>query len=477
MDTNKKTGIPVLNRVFDSSVRHTVEGDVPVPDYKPELFKIVKAYGEPIIVQTLAMKNKATVEGLLKITVLYLSGNGEYCGISGRIPFSKQLELKEPVGERYIISCDSVTDYLNCRVVGKRRIEASGEITFNISVTSFGEAETFSAEQAETGIEYRTVTSDMLGSSVHKQTRFTINDAFPFGKNAEILRINAAPAVDSVEISQDGVVVQGNIFVSTVLAGDSDDAVTRRGFTLPFRRMIDSDDDFDVASADASLVSCTVTPDDDGSIEVEASCMLTVDFYGKSQYTVMSDAYGTAYETEIEKREMSVISSVENFNVPFAYTIQSESGNIIDCFAGSIVANWSDNSSVSALLCTVTACDDDISCNEVDINVPIDLSAGQNDIVRANVFVDTVENIGSVVNITGRASGTLIRAATAVAVTDIKTDESRALPNEGHSIVIYYPDEGEDLFEIAKSCRASYRMLSERGITAVDGAPLIIPLI
>ena len=55
--------VSVEQQLCDLTLEHPVETEIMIPDYLPEIFKIVKSFVTPVILQKQVMGGKLTLEG------------------------------------------------------------------------------------------------------------------------------------------------------------------------------------------------------------------------------------------------------------------------------------------------------------------------------------------------------------------------------------------------------------------------------
>ena len=73
----------------------TVEDDYNLPDYKPDLMKMIDAVGEVELEETKVGSQSVFVQGKLKFSVLYRGESGEkrISSLQGEIPFREKINM------------------------------------------------------------------------------------------------------------------------------------------------------------------------------------------------------------------------------------------------------------------------------------------------------------------------------------------------------------------------------------------------
>ena len=177
----------VNETVYDSVVEVPLEADIMLPDYCPDIVKILKCTLNACVKSARAQGRTLQLEGMCSVNVLYLgednsgmSGSGQSAlqlrSVDYKLPYSKSVDLKSEVGQVIVfVSADS--SYCSCRAVSKRRVELRASVSHKLSVVSSGEEQVVAdvAEDTQTpqGIQLRKKT--MQQDAFVTQARETIS--------------------------------------------------------------------------------------------------------------------------------------------------------------------------------------------------------------------------------------------------------------------------------------------------------------
>ena len=104
-----------------------LETEILISDYLPPVFKLVKCFVRPVVLQKQLQPGRLNLDGYLRCTVYYQGEDGAgLCQTEQKLPFSKQLELPEFAFTAWAAQVEGQTEYINCRAVTPRRIEVRG---------------------------------------------------------------------------------------------------------------------------------------------------------------------------------------------------------------------------------------------------------------------------------------------------------------------------------------------------------------
>ena len=88
--------MPQAGTVCTVKAELPLETEILVSDYLPPVFKLVKCFAKPVILQKQLQPGRLTLEGYLRCTVYYQGEEGTgLCQTEQKLPFTKQLELPE----------------------------------------------------------------------------------------------------------------------------------------------------------------------------------------------------------------------------------------------------------------------------------------------------------------------------------------------------------------------------------------------
>lgn len=111
----------VNETVYDSVVEVPLEADIMLPDYCPDIVKILKCTLNACVKSARAQGRMLQLEGMCSVNVLYLgednsgmSGSGQSAlqlrSVDYKLPYSKSVDLKSEVGQVIVfVSADSYT--------------------------------------------------------------------------------------------------------------------------------------------------------------------------------------------------------------------------------------------------------------------------------------------------------------------------------------------------------------------------------
>ncbi len=479
MELNAATDYLGTNELLcDITAEQPVEGEFTIPDYQPEIFKIVKAKAEPIVVQKLAVGSRATVDGYVRLTVIYQSETEQRLyALTQKLPFSKQTDLKEPVDDNSVVLCNATMSYLNCRAVNSRRIDVRGAANIAIKVLSGAGVEVVSDVTGDGAQQQQQVISFVRQIGMDEK-QFTLDEALSldFEDNAEpsILRCDAKAYAENVSVENGRVAVTGaiNVMIALDLSTEDDYRIKRAGFSLPFSQLVDIENATETSKpiAALSVLSASAEIEEDDVVNTSILCALEVRAYEEGSATLVSDVFSTQYELNIEQDIASVTRDVTPVSkeISVRQTIEKPvvGAKLIDYFIMPTAANYQkEDDATIAHISTIFSYllrdpAGDIVCWDHPIEVDVDVDGiGGTPYSALDVVFATVECSETDDSLNLKAEGSLYGSVISVGkqtvVRAVTADTSHAKARPDIALSIYYADAGERIFDIAKAFNTS----------------------
>ena len=114
---------------FELAAEQSVEADISLPDYCPEIKRILKCTVTADILSVQSSDDKITAQGNAAVKVIYIGDNDKLSAYEQNCPVQKSIEF-DRFRSGNSVTVRAVTDYVNCRAVSSRRIDIRGMLTF-----------------------------------------------------------------------------------------------------------------------------------------------------------------------------------------------------------------------------------------------------------------------------------------------------------------------------------------------------------
>ena len=204
--------------LFDGQAEQGVELDHVLPDYYPEIFKIIKCCVTPRVTSTAISGGKLMLDGTAVIRVLYLTENSSALNcVEQRYTWNKTVDIGKAPEQCSdpIITVIPRTDYCNCRAVSSRRIDVRGAISFRITATC---ATKFQLPELPDGLQVLRREVPCTSQPIFTDRQVTVREEIETGAPGieYIVSCDAVPRTDDVRIIANKAVVKGTVTVSAL---------------------------------------------------------------------------------------------------------------------------------------------------------------------------------------------------------------------------------------------------------------------
>lgn len=475
----KKELINICELMFENTSEQAVDGDITLPDYCPDIKRILKCMVTPCLNSAQCVGDRVTVDANAFVQVIYVDDNNNIFCYDKTFPFSKTVELGKQI-DNPVTDVKLKTAYANTRAVSQRRIDIHASVGISIRITGKKEVELI-ADAENCGIQLLkncNFASDFIGQTVKS---FTLNEVMEIGKSKapvrQIIRQKATPVIGEIKVIANKILIKGEIGVSVLYCIDNaDGGYETYENAMPISQIIELDGIEETSDyfARLSIASLNIIPKADSSgekrlFDVTASVCAVIKSDKKIDTAFPCDCYSTMYSVKSEKRLVTFEKIVNNTD---DLIMVKKSEEFLNIAIKEIIAVWCDD-----VVTTYTCVGDElkiIGSTMVSI-LAIDTS-GQPFYAERNVSFEKVKNVengcknlicntDAVVSAVGfvltdsnktdlrveiRLRTSLSRKETAEILTDIQCDTSEIKEKKYSVLTIYFPDDGEMLWNIAR---------------------------
>ena len=281
-----------------------LEGDIVVPDIKPDMAFILQADAKLALDKTEILTDRVNFMGKLYIQVLYLAKGDERLvhsiGVAAAVDDFIHID---GVTNDMWVDIKPDMENIDFRMINDRKI------SYKAIVGVSAKAEAAKAFEVVVNIDglpenQQLKNNLVLNKSVaNKFDRFIVKDSVsvPLGKPniREILQVNIEVGNQDVRIQNGKINVFGELLVTTLYKGENDDSIIEfMEHELPFNGNIEMSECKEDIFADVSFSlteqNIQIKPDDDGEdrlVEIEASLMVNCKVSATVNIEVLEDAH------------------------------------------------------------------------------------------------------------------------------------------------------------------------------------------
>lgn len=321
---NRET-FSALTVVLENSLEQSVEKDFVLPDYYPDIFRILKCSVIPRIVSHTVNDEKITIEIAVLVRVLYLSENDKAIhSIEQKLNFAKTADLNGKC-ENPMIQAKAQCDYANCRVVNRRRLDVRGSVTTYVKVTSEVKSQIVS-DAFGGGIQLKKQIVNYPTKRLNALKRVTVIEELQLAPSkpsvSAIIDVDCSVIVGDKKIIAGKLITKGEAEITmlyTCVDSSGEAGVESMKFNIPFSQIIDVDgidETFD-ACVDIEPGGCEIIPKGEQGEKLECEINLLVSCRAVKYETceIVKDAYSTQCQCQLKSCEGKIDLPPREINV------------------------------------------------------------------------------------------------------------------------------------------------------------------
>lgn len=480
---------------WETRLELPVETEILIPDYLPAVFKIVKCLIEPVVLQNRVTGTRWQSEGYLRCTVYYQSEEPG-CRLyrtEQKFAFEKTVELPDGVYAEGPAQIWGEPEYCNCRAVSEHRIDLRGAYILCGAVLSTKECELLTA-LADCGIEQRTRELTGLQRIAAEEKTLTAETSMALPDVGEaVLDIDGSFLLGSVSLQTGQASVQGTLQMQVCYQPETSEEMEVRQKELSVQQTVElpgvAEDDVCMAWGQVMAATLTAT-ENNGEAGLNITWKLHLEVWHKTARTVVADAYSTVCHTQTVQTSCKLLNPMASLaghvNVALEDDLPDPDVTVKGCLVtlGAAIPTQEESgkSGGISLIGKGTAhvfCADErgeLTCYDK----PFLWRPEGN---WAGTTADTCACMGaSVVRVVSGKSGTrlrveleiettgmLLQATSSEALCEVELGEEYADGNDGPALYLYYAQEGERVFDIAKRYHARAKDLVAANRMECDG--------
>lgn len=475
----KKEPLHIAELMFENTSEQSVDGDITLPDYCPDIKRILKCMVSPCLVSEQCTSDRVTIDANALVQVIYVDDNNEIFCYEKTFPFSKIVEFGKQI-DNPTAEIRMKTAYANARAVSQRRIDIHASIAISVSISGKREIQLVS-DASECGIQlFKNFNnaSDFIGQTVKS---FSLSEVMEIGKSKppvrQIIRQKVTPNLSDIKVISNKLLVKGDVNINILYCADvSDGGYEVYENTMPVNQIIDLEgiDENSKYQSKLCLSSFNIVPKSNSSgekklLDVNISLTAVIKAQKEVDKCFPSDCYSTQCNLKSDKRMVSFEKIIDSYDDMIMIKKGEEFTNTT---IGEIINVWCDDV-VTTYMCT----GDELKIlGSTVVSILGKDDAGQPFYAERTVTFEKIKNIKDgckdlICNSDGNISAvgfvltddnkidlrveirlrvTLIRRNTAELLTDITCDETKPLNKKYSALTIYFCDDGELIWNIAR---------------------------
>ena len=490
-DVNKQK-ISVRSLSFEGCQEVPVDLDFSLPDYCPDIQKILSCKIFPNISSKNISGDRLNIEGTTNIKIIYIDPeNTKLRCYENSAPFSCSIDIKN-TAENAVALTFTKPEYINCRAVNPRKVDIHG--AFGVCTKIYVKKPTEITQSINgNDLEQKIKTVDFSDLVCLSQQQFSINETLEFSENESspevLIHSSAIANINDYKVMPNKIVIKGNLTLKLLYITDQNEGTTKNiDYNIPISQIIDvpGGNENSKYIINANVISHTeqIERTDEqkpNMISTEIKISATVMAYNEKKLKIVEDLYSTDFDIETESKIINLNTLREIIKEDFSHkdSIKLSGTNIskiIDIWSDSCLIKFypkeeNPNFNIKMNLCIIALDNEGVPFYlERIIEFPYSYKSKNNyqnispEIEITPISIGySIPNENTIdIKINFNVFGAIYKPTKINMITLAKTEN---LPPKGKeknaSLTIYYAKKGERLWDIARKYYTSLNLIQK----------------
>lgn len=468
---------------YESTAEQAVEAELILPDYCPEIKRILKCSVCTDIISVQNSSGRVTAQGNASVRLIYVGENDRTSAYEQTVPVQKTVE-SDKLLSGCTVCVKVITDYVNCRALNSRKVDVRAMLTFIFRSLKKRE-ETVMTKAQDAGI--MTLSQDYGFSDLKAvaEKSFNLSEVIELGNDksviGRILDSSAYILIKEKKIINNKILIKGESYIKIHYLSENDSSVCCAEHSIPVSQIVEVEGIGETCDSflNVSITACEAVPKVDSKgetklidLSIRASALILA--FESSPVTLISDAYSTDCPTRNSTKSIEMLNVNTDFDSVFTNKVVLESiGVSVDC----IHAVWCNDIKYGYSLkngkclfsgtyqATIIFVDSDkqqgVIQKPVDFEFTVDL---KEDCERISCY-SSIQLTGCSCSVSGEskielraeitASGKILSSKIVKYVSDIELLEGKSDDRDNCALTVYFCDKNEKVWNIAKKYRTT----------------------
>lgn len=508
MFQEEKQTVGRLELTAETAAEQSLEADLHLPDYCPEISRILRCAVEPSVGSFSLQGDQIAANGTATVRLLYLDAEGNPAAYEQSYPLQRQLRAPENAQD-CVLTLQVRTEYTNCRALDPRRVEVRAMLSFVLTGACCRKEQLLSGVSGG-GMQTQTADDRLLDLIGLSEKSFVLSEVAEIPADrapiSRVLHVGASVLIDETKLISNKALIKGDCEVTAQYLAENG-AVESLVHHLPVSQIIELD-----GLTESSLLQLTpqvtateavLKADASGAmrmLELSVSVHASAAAFLDKTLTLLTDAYSTSGSTELRRRPVELATLDQQFRLSFTNQVVLES---IGVAVGRVLAVWCSDLRFSSTMQEQSCCLRGTYSAEILYE---DQSDTRGFLQKTVSFEDRIPLKGKAERLTVLADLQLLAAACIVTgdsrmelrteiaaqgmilsisqqscVSELQLQPAASQAGDKTALTLYFSEPGETLWEIARHYQTTVAAIKEENQLEDDvikeKAMLLIPAV
>lgn len=478
----EKETLKIYEPLKAANVKAVVDTDIIVPDTKPDVLNILEVNAVPFIQEKYIQSDRISVSGIVDYNILYGGGEEktEVKSIRYKAPFNEQIEIQGVAedSQTYVL-CN--VSHIEGKIQNSRKINVKSVISFECGAAKKSMLSCISSISGKTNLPTKSTETKILDMSVCQEGMFKVTDELKLPVSpddiGEVLKTDVKIVAGEIKTMNNKVVVKGKVLTDTLYTSEGE--MYHMENETPFTEVLDAEGinaDMHteiILSRRAEQIELSAIGEET-FLDFAGEFDVLVKAYEENTYQVISDIYSPDYEISTERANHTIHTLKDSFKETFTINEMVNIGDSVpgivkiynvlstpikenavpadgylnlDGYLDTKILYLSDSKSYPVYSASKRI---PFSC-KIDNNLirKHDLCEANLMLEHMNYVIKSERDIDIRANI--KVEGKIISENNMEFISDVNVDlNSPIVKSDQAGITIYFAQEGEELWDIAK---------------------------
>ena len=297
------------------------EGDVIIPDIKPDILSTINTNGTVCIYKKEVLDGKIRIDGGVQVYIMYLADdeNGNVRGINTVIDFTKVIDMENVNSGMNMESNINLTN-IECKILNGRKVNIKANIEVDINIYSNENIEFIKDVENSEDIQVLNTSASMDSLLGTGMTKVYAKDTMTFPESdnlAEVMKLNIEITNRETKTSYNKVLAKSDMQVNVLYLTD-DNRINEIKWQIPVMGFIDmqniSDDNMCNVNYEIKNILLKPNSTEEHSIYIEVEMEITCSVFEKKELNIIQDLYSPTENLNITQKNITVMHNKQNIS-------------------------------------------------------------------------------------------------------------------------------------------------------------------
>lgn len=291
------------------------EGDMIVPDSKPDILNTICTSGVISIYKKEVLEGKVRIDGNINTYVMYLSEdtNGKIRSLNPSLDFSENIAVPNCM-ENMNLQVDSKVKSIECKVINGRKISVKAAIEFNLKLYSDEEVDVVNNILNQGNIKLLRKETKVNSLLAVKENKVYAKDTILIDNTdnlAEILKANINIVDKDIKLSYNKILAKSEAEFKIMYLTE-DNQIKTINSKIPLIGFIDVQNitEENICDVNYQIQNIIIKPNsaEEHSIYIEIETLLSCMVYEEKNINLIQDLYSTSKKIDFSEKQINAIT-------------------------------------------------------------------------------------------------------------------------------------------------------------------------